>query len=79
MLYGSETWCSRESKMRILRRTERAMVRAMCGMKLADKRNTTELLDMLRLKVTVDRLAEVNGVHWYTGADFTKKPGGEGP
>ena len=28
MLYGSETWCLRESEMTILRRTERAMVRA---------------------------------------------------
>ena len=31
MLYGSETWCLREHEMAILRRTERAMVRSMCG------------------------------------------------
>ena len=31
MLYGSETWCLRENEMAILRRTERAMVRVMCG------------------------------------------------
>ena len=31
MLYGSETWCLRENEMIILRRTERAMVRSMCG------------------------------------------------
>ena len=30
-VYGSETWCLRESEMAILRRTERAMVRAMRG------------------------------------------------
>ena len=34
MLYGSETWCLRENEMEILRRTERAMVRVMCGVKL---------------------------------------------
>ena len=27
MLYGSETWCLRESEVAILRKTERAMVR----------------------------------------------------
>ena len=38
MLYGSETWCLRESEMAILR-TERAMVRLMCGVKLVDRKN----------------------------------------
>ena len=31
MLYGSKTWCLRENEMVILRRTEKAMMRAMCG------------------------------------------------
>ena len=31
MLYGSETWCFRENEVTSLRRTERAMARAMCG------------------------------------------------
>jgi len=38
MLYGSETWCLKEKKIGILRRTERAMMRAMCGVKLIDKK-----------------------------------------
>ena len=38
MLYGSETWCLRENEMPILRRTERAMVRAMCDAKLEENR-----------------------------------------
>ena len=33
---GSETWCLRENEMAILRRTDRAMVRAMCGAKLME-------------------------------------------
>ena len=36
MLYGSETWCLRENKIAVLRRTERTMVRAMCGAKLME-------------------------------------------
>ena len=37
MLYESETWCLRESEMAILR-SERAMVRSMCGIKYWIKR-----------------------------------------
>jgi len=42
ILYGSETWCLRENEMAILRRTEKSMVRAMCGIKLMDRKNTKE-------------------------------------
>ena len=31
ILYRSELWCLKESEMAILQRTERCMVRAMCG------------------------------------------------
>mgnify|MGYP001799872364 CR=1 FL=1 len=40
MLYGNETWCLRENEMAIFRRTERAMVRAMCGAILMEKKST---------------------------------------
>ena len=52
MLYGSETWCLRENEMIILKRTERAMVRSMCGVKLVDRKNTEDLMKMLALKET---------------------------
>ena len=65
MLYRSETWCLRESEMAILRRTERAMVRSISGVKLVDRKNTEELMEMLGLKKTLDRMAKVNGVRWY--------------
>ena len=64
MLYGSETWCLRESEMAILRRTERAMVRSMCGVKLVDRKKMEKLMEMLGLKET-DKMARVNGVRWY--------------
>ena len=37
ILYGSEAWCLKESEMGILRKTERSMVRAMCGVQLKDR------------------------------------------
>ena len=46
----------------ILRRTERAMVRAMCGQKVVDRKMTEEQMGMLGLKETIDRLATANGV-----------------
>ena len=65
MLYGSETWCLRESEMAILRRTEKAMVRSMCGVKLEDRKKMEELMENLGLKETLDRMAKANGVRWY--------------
>ena len=51
--------------MAILRRTKRAIVRSMCGVKLVDRKNTEELMEMLGLKKTLDRMAKANGVRWY--------------
>ena len=65
MLYGSETWCFRENEMIILRRTERAMARSMCGVKLVDGKNTEDLMKMLGLKETLDKMAQANGVRSY--------------
>ena len=54
-----------KNKVAILRKAERSMVRAMCGAKLLDKRNTVELMDMLGLKEAADKLVRTNGVRWY--------------
>ena len=40
--------------MAILRRTERAMIRAMCGVKLLDRRNSEELM------------AKASSMRWYS-------------
>ena len=58
-------WCLRENEVAILRRLERFMVRAMCSVKLVDKRNTVELMDMLGLMKVADKLARMNGMRWY--------------
>ena len=55
----------RENEMVILRRTERAMVRSMCGVKLVDRKNTEEQMKMLGLKEILDKMAKANGVRWY--------------
>ena len=65
ILYGSETWCLKENEKATLRRTERAMGRAMCCQKVVDRKTTEEQMDMLGLKETIDRLATANGVRWY--------------
>ena len=51
--------------MAISRRTQRAMVRSMCGVKLVDRKKMEDLMEMLGLKETLDRMANVNGVRWY--------------
>ena len=51
--------------MAILRRTERAMVRAMCGARLMEKKRTEDLMEMLGLKETAVQMAKANGVRWY--------------
>ena len=62
MLYGSKTWGLRKIEVTILRRAERSMVRAMCSVKLVDKSNTVELMDMLGLKEAADKLANKENV-----------------
>ena len=65
ILYGSETWCLRETEMANLRKTERAMVRSMCGVKLVDRKIMEDLMEMLGLKETLEGMVKTNGVRWY--------------
>ena len=46
-------------------RTERSMVRAMCGVQLKDRKRSMDLMFMLCLKETMDQLAMTNSVRWY--------------
>ena len=64
MLYGSETWCLRENEMAILRRTEKAMIRAMCEFTLIEKRRSQELMSLLGVKDTMDGQTRESGVQW---------------
>ena len=51
--------------MAILRRTKKAMMRAMCGVKIIEKRRGQELMSLLGSKDTLDGLARASGVQWY--------------
>ena len=48
--------------MAILRRTEKAMMRVMCGVKIIEKKKSHELMSLLGLKDTLDGLARTSGV-----------------
>ena len=65
VLYGSEAWCLSENEFAILRRTGRAVVRAMCGVRLMDKKMTEDLMELLGLEETVIQMAKANAVGWY--------------
>jgi len=52
----------REKEIAILRRTERAMIRGMCSVKLLDRRNTEELMAMLGLEESLDRMAKASSM-----------------
>ena len=65
MLYRSETWCLRENEISILRKTEKAMMRAMFRENIIEKRRSQELIGLLGLKDTLDGLAMASRVRWY--------------
>ena len=57
ILHESGAWCLKESEMGILRRTERSLVRAMCGVQLKDRKIYVDLMFILGLDDTIDQLA----------------------
>ena len=50
MLHGSETWAPKVAETRRLQRTDRAMIRWICGVRLMDKIPSGELLSRLGLE-----------------------------
>ncbi|XP_044164468.1 uncharacterized protein LOC122948563 [Acropora millepora] len=63
MLYVSETSCLRENETATFKRTDRAIVRAMCGAIVMEKKRKEELIEMLGLKERP--VAKANRVRWY--------------
>ena len=51
--------------MVVLQRTQRSIVRAMCGVQLKDRERSMSMMLMLGLNKTTDQLAMANSVHWY--------------
>ena len=72
-LNGSVTWCLGQNEIGILQRTERAMVISMCVVTLVQKKLTKDLMQMLALNETMDKLAKSNSVRLYKHALRTDK------
>ena len=64
LLYGSQTWGMRVVDLQILERTERMMVRWMCGVTLRDRRSSAELLDLLSV-VGVGDMVRRGRLRWF--------------
>ena len=64
MVYGSEMWNVKGIEAGILQRTERAMVRRMCGVNLADRLNTLGLMERLGLEDSVLEVVRRSGLWW---------------
>ena len=64
MVYGSETWPMKADDLLRLVRTERMMVRWMCGVTLKDRKASVELLDRLGV-VAVDDVVRRGRLRWF--------------
>ena len=54
MVYGSETWAMKVDDMQRQERTERMMVRWMCGVTLKNKKSSEELREYLGIESVTD-------------------------
>ena len=62
ILYGSEAWCLKESKIGFLH-TEGCMVRAVCGVQLSGIKRDNDF--MLDLNEAIDEWAMASNMCWY--------------
>ena len=62
LLYIIIIHAGKNYEMAVLRRTERAMVRAMCDAKQMEKKRTEDLMEMFGFKETVVQMVKVNRV-----------------
>ena len=46
LTYGTETWAMKEGNLQSLERTERMMVRWMCGVSLKDRKRSVDLFSL---------------------------------
>ena len=64
MVYGSETWAMRMEDTNRLERTERLMVRWMCGVTLKDGKLSQELLDRMGIESVADVMRKCR-LRWF--------------
>ena len=64
LMYGSETWAMKAEDMQRLERTERMMVRLMCGVTLRDRKRSEELLSRLDIE-GISEVVRRGRLRWY--------------
>ena len=64
MVYGSETWAIKAEDMQRLERTERMMIRWMCGVRLSDRKASAELLSRLGIE-SVSVVVRRGRLRWF--------------
>ena len=47
LIYSTETWAMKDANLHIMERTERMMVRLMCGLSLKDRKRRVDLYSLL--------------------------------
>jgi len=57
MLYGSETWCLNEKRSRYLEKNGKSNFETHVGVKLIDRKNTKDLMNMLGLTASIKMTA----------------------
>ena len=73
ILYGSETWCFSEREAELLR-TEKTVLRTMCIVRLIDRKETKELMQMMGVTLPIERMVKVAAVGRY-GHDLRREEG----
>jgi len=64
MTYGSETWAMKVEDMQRLERTEKMMIRWMCGVTLKDRKSSVELINKLGIESVCDRVRQ-GRLRWF--------------
>ena len=64
LTYGTETWAMKKANLQSLERTERMMVRWMCGVSLKDRKRSVDLYSLLGVQ-SVDELVRRGRLRWF--------------
>ena len=64
LTYGTETWAMKEANLQSLERTERMMVRWMCGVSLKDRKRSVDLYSLLGVQ-SMDEVVRRGRLRWF--------------
>ena len=64
LTYGTETWAMKIANLQSLERTERMMVRWMCGVSLKDRKRSVDMYSLLRVQ-SVAEMVRHGRLRWF--------------